>query len=68
MIFLRNKDQKDALFSLISFNNHHLHVSNKLTIHHQEVALLYLQYMVFIMHLCCVAARTIVLAATQHDE
>jgi hypothetical protein len=33
---LRNKDQQDALFFLISFNNHPLQVSNRLTIHNQE--------------------------------
>jgi len=36
---------------MIYFNNHLLHVSNRLTIHHQEVALLYMQHMIFIMHL-----------------
>jgi hypothetical protein len=39
------------LFCLIYFNNHPLHVLNRLTIHHQEVALLYMQHVVFIMHL-----------------
>jgi len=34
---------------LIYFSNHPLHVSNRLTIHHQEVSLLYMQHMVFIM-------------------
>ena len=33
----------------IYFNNQTLHVSNRLTIHHQEVALLYMQYMIFII-------------------
>jgi len=33
---LRNKDQQDALFFLIYFSNHSLHVSNRLTVHHQE--------------------------------
>ena len=46
MIQLRNKDQQDAIFSLIPFNNHPVRVSNRLIIHHQDVALLYLQYMV----------------------
>jgi len=36
-------------FLLIYFNNHLLHVSNRLIIDHQEVALLYTQRMVFIM-------------------
>jgi len=40
-------------------NNHPLRVSNKLAIHHQEVALLYLQHTVFIMHLRWLAASTI---------
>ena len=35
--YLRNKDQQDALFSLNLFSNHPLHVSSRLTIHHQEV-------------------------------
>jgi hypothetical protein len=48
---LRNKDQQDTPFSLIYFINHSLHVSNRLTIHHQEVALLYMQHAVFSMHL-----------------
>jgi hypothetical protein len=59
MCVLCNKDQQDALFLKINFNNHHLCVSNRLTIHHQEVALLYMQHMVFIMHLCWLAASTI---------
>ena len=46
---LRNKDQQDALFFLIYFNNQPLHDSNRLTIHHQEVALLYIRHMVFLM-------------------
>jgi len=33
---LRNKGQQDELFFLIYFNNHLLHVSNRLTIYHQE--------------------------------
>ena len=37
------------LFSLIYFSNHPLHVSNRLTTHHQEVALLYMQNMVFVI-------------------
>ena len=37
MIYLRYKNQQHALFSLIYFNNHSLNISNKLTIHHQEV-------------------------------
>jgi hypothetical protein len=38
VIYLHNKDQQDALFSfLIYSNNHPLHVSNRLTIHRQEV-------------------------------
>jgi hypothetical protein len=49
MYLLCNKDQQDALFSLIYFNNHPLHVSNRLTIHHQEVALLYMQCVVFVI-------------------
>jgi len=36
-------------FPLIYFNNHLLCFSNSLTIYHQEVALLYMQHMVFIM-------------------
>jgi hypothetical protein len=46
---------------LIYFNNNPLHVSNRLTIHHQEVALLYMQHMVrvFIVHLRWLAASTI---------
>ena len=51
MIYLRNEDQEGALFFLVYFNNHPLHVSDRLTIHCQEVALLCLQHMVFIMHL-----------------
>ena len=31
------------IFYLIFFNNHPLHVSNRLTIHRQEVSLLYMQ-------------------------
>jgi len=35
---MRNNDQQDAVFFLsIYFNNHPLHVSNRLTILHQEV-------------------------------
>jgi len=37
VIYLHNKDKQDALFFLIYFSNHPLHVSNRLTIHHQEV-------------------------------
>jgi len=44
---------------LIYFNNNPLHVSNRLTIRHQEVALLYMQHMVFIVHLRWLAASTI---------
>ena len=33
---LRNKDQQEALLSLIYFNNHLLHVSNRLNIHNRE--------------------------------
>ena len=48
-------------------NNHLLHVSNRLTIHHQEVAVLYMQHVAFIMHLRWLVASTIgVLAASQH--
>jgi len=36
-------------FLLIYFNNHPLHVLNRLTIHYQEVAVLYMQHMVLIM-------------------
>jgi hypothetical protein len=49
---LHNKDQQDALFSMIYFDNHPLDVLNRLTIHHQEVSLLYVQHVVFIMYLC----------------
>jgi len=35
--------------SLTYFSNYPLHVLNILTIHHQEVALLYMQHMVFII-------------------
>jgi hypothetical protein len=36
-IFLHNKDQQDAnFFLLIYFNNHPLHVSNRLAIYQQE--------------------------------
>ena len=47
------RTNKMYFFSLlIYFNNLPLHVSNRLTIHHQEVrSLLYLQHMVFIMYL-----------------
>jgi len=45
-------------FFLIYFSNP-LHVLNGLAIHHQEVALLYIQHMVFIMHLCLLAISTI---------
>jgi len=44
MIYFRNKDQQDTLFSislLICFNNHPLHVSNRLG------SLLYMQKMVY---------------------
>jgi hypothetical protein len=51
MIYLRNTDQQGALFPLVYFSNHSLRVSNGLTIHRQEVALLYMQHMVFIVHL-----------------
>jgi len=37
------------LFSLIYLNNHPLHVLKRLTLHHQEVALLYMQHMVFVI-------------------
>ena len=56
---LHNKDQQDALFFWIYFNNHPLLISNRLTIHHQEVALLYVQHVVFITHLRWLAASTI---------
>ena len=49
-------------FYLMYFNNHPLHVSNRLTIHHQEVVLLYMQHIVFIMH---ILSTPIVLAASQ---
>jgi len=42
MIKLHNKDQQDAILFLIYFINHPLHVSNRWTIHYQEVALLYI--------------------------
>jgi len=35
--------------TLTYFSNYPLHVLNILTIHHQEVALLYMQHMVFII-------------------
>jgi hypothetical protein len=57
MILLRTKDQQDAFFKFIYFNSHHLYVLNRLAIHHQEVALLNVRHMVFIMHLCWLAAR-----------
>jgi len=44
---------------LIYFNNNPLHVSNRLTIHHQELALLYMKHMVFITHLRWLAASNI---------
>ena len=34
---------------LIHFSNHPLHVSNTLKFHHQEVSLLYMQHLVFIV-------------------
>ena len=37
-IYLHNKNQPYALSFLIYFNNYPLHVSNRLTIHHQEAA------------------------------
>jgi hypothetical protein len=51
-------------FYLIYFNNHPLHVSytRTLTIQNQEVALLYMQHTVFIMH---ILSTPIVLAANQ---
>jgi len=53
---LHNKDQQDAFF--IYFNNHPLHVANRLTIyHHQEVASQYVQHMVFIMRLRALTSR-----------
>ena len=48
---LHNKDHQDALVFMFYLNNHPLHVLNRLTIHHQEVALLYVQHVVFIVHL-----------------
>jgi hypothetical protein len=70
MIQLCNKDQQNALFSLIYFNNHPPHVSNRLPIHHQEVALLYMQHMVFIMlkilNLCKITYIVIVIESIKH--
>ena len=43
---------------LVYSSNHHLHVWNRLAIHHQAVALLYLQLMVFIMHLRWLTSNT----------
>jgi hypothetical protein len=40
---------KMDLLSLIYFNNLPLHVSNTLPFHHQEVALLYMQRVVFVI-------------------
>jgi hypothetical protein len=42
---------KMHFFALIYFNNHHQDVAKILAIHHQEVASLYMQRMVFIMRL-----------------
>ena len=36
VIYLRNRNQSDALSFLIYSNNYPLHVPNRLTIHHQE--------------------------------
>jgi len=38
---------------------HHLHISNKLTFHLQEVSLLYTQNVLFVTHLRWLAAGTI---------
>ena len=59
MIYVCNKEQEDTLFFLIYFNNQPLHVSNGLTIHLQDVALLYMQHMLFTVHLRRLAASTI---------
>ena len=53
VIYLRNKNQPDALSFLIYFNNYPLHVSNRLTYHHQEAvyciwSLWYLSYWKYI--------------------
>ena len=37
VIYVRNKNQRDAFSFLICFSNYPLHVSNRLTIHHQKV-------------------------------
>ena len=70
MIQLRNKDGENVLFSLIYFNNHPPHVSNRLPIHHQKVALLYMQNMVFIMlkilNLCKISYIFIVIESIKH--
>jgi hypothetical protein len=36
-------------FFLIYYDNQTLQVSNRLTVHHQELALLYVQHLVFIV-------------------
>jgi len=52
MILLCSKNQQDALFCYLFL------FLNRLTTHYQEVALLNMQHMVFIMHLCWLAAST----------
>jgi len=47
VIYLCNKDQRGELFFLVYFSNHPLYVLNRLTIRYQEVALLYMQHMVY---------------------
>jgi hypothetical protein len=58
---LCNKDQQDALFFfLIYFNNHPLRVSNRLTIHHHEVAQIVLvasQCRCMINTVCCTYSK-----------
>jgi hypothetical protein len=47
-------------FYLLTYvNNNPLYVSNRLNIHHREAALLYMQRLVFIVHLRWLAASTI---------
>jgi hypothetical protein len=48
VIYLRNKDQQDALFFLHLFKKiYPPHVSNRVTIHHQEAVTVYTAYGIY---------------------